>query len=60
MKASLFVGDRKFEYTEVEEVLPGEGQVQVKIAYCGICGTDLHIFQGGYGATAYSAAGYRT
>ena len=46
MKASLFVGERKFEYTEVEEVLPAVGQVQVKIAYCGICGTDLHIFQG--------------
>ena len=46
MRASLFKGDKTFECTEVEEVLPEEAQVQVKVAYCGICGTDLHIYQG--------------
>ena len=25
---------------------PGPGQAQIKVAYCGICGTDLHIFHG--------------
>jgi len=25
---------------------PGTGQAQIKVAYCGICGTDLHIFHG--------------
>ena len=46
MKASLFTGNKNFDYTDVEEVLPGTGEVQVKVAYCGICGTDLHIYQG--------------
>lgn len=46
MKASLFTGERNFEYSEVEEVMPAAGEVQVQVAYCGICGTDLHIYQG--------------
>ncbi len=46
MKASLLTGNKNFEYTEVDEVPPGVGEVQVKVAYCGICGTDLHIYQG--------------
>ena len=25
---------------------PAFGMAQVKVAYCGICGTDLHIFHG--------------
>ncbi|GAF87428.1 unnamed protein product, partial [marine sediment metagenome] len=31
---------------EVPEPAPGPGQVLVKTAACGICGTDLHIAQG--------------
>ena len=27
-------------------VPPGEGQVQIKVSHCGICGTDLHVFHG--------------
>ena len=26
--------------------LPGPDQVQLQVAYCGICGTDLHLFHG--------------
>ncbi len=27
-------------------VQPGPGEVQIRVACCGICGTDLHIFHG--------------
>ena len=30
----------------VAPVEPGPGEVQVDVAYCGICGTDLHVYLG--------------
>ncbi|MBN2860785.1 MAG: zinc-dependent alcohol dehydrogenase family protein [Sphaerochaetaceae bacterium] len=27
---------------------PGEGEVRIRVAMCGICGTDVHIFRGDY------------
>lgn len=42
-------GDARLE--EVPEVEPAEGQVRLKVAYVGICGSDLHYyFQGANGA----------
>ena len=42
-------GDMRLE--DVPEVEPGEGQVRLKVAYVGICGSDLHYyFQGANGA----------
>jgi 2-desacetyl-2-hydroxyethyl bacteriochlorophyllide A dehydrogenase len=29
---------------------PGEGQVVVEVAYCGVCGSDLHLIVEGWGA----------
>jgi L-iditol 2-dehydrogenase len=31
---------------EVGDLLPGPGEVCVKVAYCGICGSDVHAFKG--------------
>lgn len=31
---------------EVAALTPGEGEVAIRVAYVGICGTDLHIFHG--------------
>lgn len=31
---------------EVPEPVPGPGEVKIKTAYAGICGTDLHMYQG--------------
>ncbi|MHA2288686.1 MAG: zinc-dependent alcohol dehydrogenase, partial [Promethearchaeota archaeon] len=31
---------------EVEEPRPGTAEVCLKISYCGICGSDLHVFKG--------------
>ena len=46
MKALIATGARQFEFGDWEEpgVLPG--QVLIQIAACGICGTDLHVYQG--------------
>ncbi len=31
---------------EMEMPKAGSGQVRIKVAYCGICGSDIHIFKG--------------
>lgn len=46
MKAASYTGPGKFEVKEVTAAQPGPGEVAVRVAYCGICGTDLHIFHG--------------
>ena len=46
MKASQYIKAGQIEYREVPLSEPGENEVRVKVAYCGICGTDLHIFKG--------------
>lgn len=46
MKAAYYLGNRQIEIGDAPAVAPGEGEVQLKVAYVGICGTDLHIFHG--------------
>ncbi|MDL2228694.1 zinc-dependent alcohol dehydrogenase family protein [Treponema sp. OttesenSCG-928-L16] len=50
MKAAVFhgIGDIRIEDAAVRQ--PKEHEVVVKIAYCGICGTDVHIYHGDKGA----------
>lgn len=45
-KASYYVGSQTMEVREAPAALPGPGEVKLKMAYGGICGTDLHIFHG--------------
>ena len=46
MRAARYVGHGGIEVTEVEAGPPGPGEVQLAVAYTGICGTDLHILHG--------------
>jgi (R,R)-butanediol dehydrogenase / meso-butanediol dehydrogenase / diacetyl reductase len=46
MQAVFFEGNRTLRVGECVAVDPGAGQVQIQVAYCGICGTDLHLFHG--------------
>jgi (R,R)-butanediol dehydrogenase / meso-butanediol dehydrogenase / diacetyl reductase len=46
MKASFYKGERTIAIEEVEPRRPGPGEVRLEVAYCGICGTDVHIFHG--------------
>jgi (R,R)-butanediol dehydrogenase/meso-butanediol dehydrogenase/diacetyl reductase len=44
--AAFYTGDRHFSVERVEPRPPGAGEVEIDVAYCGICGTDLHVFHG--------------
>ena len=46
MKGAFYEGNKRFRIKEVEPQPPGRGQVRLKVAYCGICGTDYHIYLG--------------
>jgi L-iditol 2-dehydrogenase len=47
MKAVVLRNTRDLDFTDVEKPRPGPGQVLVRITNTGICGTDLHIYDGG-------------
>lgn len=34
------------------EPKPGEGQVKIKVEYIGICGSDIHTYEGHYNVNA--------
>lgn len=44
--AAVYRGDKHFSIKQVDVPAPGPGQVQIDVAFCGICGTDLHIYLG--------------
>ncbi|XID92540.1 zinc-binding dehydrogenase [Paenibacillaceae bacterium WGS1546] len=46
MKAVLMTGDKQLQSAACVPVAPGPGEVQIEVAYAGICGTDLHIYLG--------------
>jgi (R,R)-butanediol dehydrogenase / meso-butanediol dehydrogenase / diacetyl reductase len=46
MRAAFFEGNQTFRVDPCVPVEPGPGQVQIRVEYCGICGTDLHLFHG--------------
>ncbi len=46
MKAAYYIAPGQFEVKDVNAAAPGPDEVTVRVAYCGICGTDLHIFHG--------------
>jgi (R,R)-butanediol dehydrogenase/meso-butanediol dehydrogenase/diacetyl reductase len=46
VKAVYYEGGGRFAVGECEPQVPAEGEVRLAVAYCGICGTDLHIAHG--------------
>lgn len=50
MKATYFLGNGKFETREVTLREPADDEVVVKVAACGVCGTDVHICNGDKGS----------
>lgn len=50
MKAARFYEKGKLVVEEVPVKKPGAHEVLIKVKYCGICGTDVHIFQGEKGS----------
>jgi (R,R)-butanediol dehydrogenase / meso-butanediol dehydrogenase / diacetyl reductase len=41
-----YLGNRQIGIRESEPQPPGPGQVQIEVAYVGICGSDLHVLHG--------------
>lgn len=46
MKATMYEGDKRFSIIEKNMEAPQKGEVRVKVAFCGVCGTDVHIYHG--------------
>lgn len=46
MRAARYLGDGAVDSAEIPVTPPGTGQVQIRVAYTGLCGTDLHIVHG--------------
>jgi 2-desacetyl-2-hydroxyethyl bacteriochlorophyllide A dehydrogenase len=44
--AAYYRGDKSFSVEKTEAEPPADNEVRVRIAYCGICGTDMHVFHG--------------
>ena len=44
MRASVLHGVEDLRFEEVDDVEPGPGEVALRPAYNGICGSDLHMY----------------
>ena len=49
MKAVRIYGEKDVRVEDVAIADPKDDEVQVKVAYCGICGSDLHAYLEGWG-----------
>src|SRR3954449_2189581 len=45
-RAVYYEGNRTFRLGEGDIVSPGPGDVRLEVAFCGVCGTDVHIAHG--------------
>lgn len=46
MNAVTYEGNRRLRLAESPVIPPGIGEARLEVAYCGICGTDMHIYHG--------------
>lgn len=46
MRATQYEGNKTFSVFEKTVEEPKQGEVRVKVAYVGVCGTDVHIYHG--------------
>lgn len=46
MKALVYQGPWTMPVEEIPEPEPVEGEVKIRVKYCGICGSDIHGFTG--------------
>jgi 2-desacetyl-2-hydroxyethyl bacteriochlorophyllide A dehydrogenase len=53
MRAVVIKAPGEIRVAEVPEPVPAQGQVVVRVAACGICGTDIHIVDGDLPPTPY-------
>ena len=46
MKALVYVGPEQLEIRDVNDPVPVEDEVLIKVSSCGICGSDMHAYLG--------------
>ncbi|MDA0194410.1 MAG: alcohol dehydrogenase catalytic domain-containing protein [Bacteroidetes bacterium] len=46
MKAAFYKEKGRFTIGEGQKIQPAKGEVRLDVAYCGVCGTDVHIYHG--------------
>lgn len=46
IQAAYYTGNKTFSIESKSSVEPGANEVEINVAYCGICGTDLHVYLG--------------
>ncbi len=46
MQTALYTGKEKIEIAPHQPAEPKQDEVRIRVAWCGICGTDVHIFHG--------------
>ncbi len=46
MKAAVFLGNEQIEMQDVPIPEPPKGEVLIKVCGCGVCGTDVHLYEG--------------
>lgn len=46
MQAATYIGNSTIEISTRDPHAPATGEVQIEVAYTGICGTDLHVLHG--------------
>ncbi|MBX2825370.1 MAG: alcohol dehydrogenase catalytic domain-containing protein [Gammaproteobacteria bacterium] len=44
--AAYYTGNKSFSIETIEPPSVGPDEVEIDVAYCGICGTDLHVYLG--------------
>ena len=44
--AAFYRGEKTFAVEQIQAATPAAGEVAIRIAYCGICGTDMHVYHG--------------
>jgi L-iditol 2-dehydrogenase len=49
MKALLLSQYNQLDIADLPAPEPGEGEILVRVAACGICGSDVHGYDGGSG-----------
>ena len=48
-----YTADKPLEPMDIERRDPGDHDVQIEIAYCGVCHSDLHTVRSEWGGTKY-------
>ncbi len=46
MQASHYERNKLFTVGDAQQIAPGPDEVRINVAYCGVCGTDFHVYLG--------------